>query len=60
MNGKIFKPNSGEHIEIVKLEIPKEIEEIIRQYGIIVETYKHIVETWTHPPIFITSKEGKE
>ena len=41
--------------------MPKELEEIIRQYGDIVTTYKRIIEVWTHPPTYeITGKEGKD
>lgn len=45
---------------IVQPQIPKEIDEIIRQYGTIIETYKHIVEVWSHPPMFVSSGNPKK
>ena len=46
---------------IEKPTMPKELEEIIRQYGDIITTYKRIIEVWTQPPTYeITGKEGKD
>ena len=49
--------NKKNEIEILKPEIPAEIKEIIRQHGIILETYKLIVLRWSTPAMVYKSKE---
>ncbi len=44
---------------IVPPVMPKELEEIIRQYGDIITTYKRVIEVWTHPPTFQHTDERK-
>ncbi len=49
----------SENINIVPRQIPEEIREMIKQYGTIIETYKHIIEVWTSPSTFIESDSKK-
>ena len=43
--------------EIIELQIPPVLEEIIRQQGIILETYNLIAQRWSFPAMVYKSKE---
>ena len=43
--------------EIIELQIPPVLEEIIRQQGIILETYNLIAKRWSYPALIFKSKE---
>ena len=44
-------------VETIELQIPPVLEEIIRQQGIILETYNLIAQRWSFPAMVYKSKE---
>lgn len=47
-------------VTITQIPIPKEVEEMIRQLGMVVETYKHLIEILARPPSFIVKKVNEK
>ncbi len=50
----------SEEIEVIPMEIPPIILEIIKQQGQIIETHNHIIKRWALPPMFVKSGESNE